>query len=479
MLPLSRSFAFAASVILLVITGATAFSQTITLSIKTGPPTSKVAVSGTGFPANSAIDIYFDTTDLALTAASGTGTFSKIPLQVPSSALPGAHYITAIARTNSTAAQIAFVVSTSWAQFGFAPTGQRNNPYENVLAPWNVGQMDIAWMFPNSLLYGAPVEAGGTVYVGSYDSSLYAINETTGATVWSFGTGSLIAGSPAVAGGNVYFGSADGNIYAVNAVNGQSVWTYPVGSGIFNSLTVANGAVYAVYGGTVLALNAKTGALLWSSATGGSIVGQAAVAYGLVFVDAGSIYALNASNGALVWSSGENLTTGSPVTSQGLVYANFTVDYAFGGIGATKGNYASIVSGAPVNSFTAANGTLYTGNDVYVTAFSAAGSVLWNYTTGGTVNSTPAVADGVVYVGSDDGNLYVLNAISGSYLWSYNFGFANTVRSSPIVANGMVFLTGPDGNLYAFAIPAPPKQSKAPSISQLHPDGALKIGYSK
>src|SRR5208282_713818 len=48
----------------------------------------------------------------------------------------------------------------------------------------------------------------------------------------------------------------------------------------------------------------------------------------------------------------------------------------------------------------------------------------WSYTTGGTridpVASSPAVANGVVYVGSNDGNVYALNASTGAKLWSYN-----------------------------------------------------------
>jgi outer membrane protein assembly factor BamB len=34
------------------------------------------------------------------------------------------------------------------------------------------------------------------------------------------------------------------------------------------------------------------------------------------------------------------------------------------------------------------------------------GAKLWSYTTGGAVDSPPAVANGMVYVGSDDGKVY-------------------------------------------------------------------------
>ena len=45
-------------------------------------------------------------------------------------------------------------------------------------------------------------------------------------------------------------------------------------------------------------------------------------------------------------------------------------------------------------------------------------SLLWSYRTGYSVESSPAVANGVVYVGSGR-NLYALNASTGAKLWSY------------------------------------------------------------
>ena len=70
----------------------------------------------------------------------------------------------------------------------------------------------------------------------------------------------------------------------------------------------------------------------------------------------------------------------------------------------------------------------------------------WRYTTGLNVFSSPAVANGVVYVGSEDGHLYALNAKTGAKLWSYATNF---VDSSPAVANGVVYFGSTDDNVYA------------------------------
>jgi outer membrane protein assembly factor BamB len=60
------------------------------------------------------------------------------------------------------------------------------------------------------------------------------------------------------------------------------------------------------------------------------------------------------------------------------------------------------------------------------------------------------VANGVVYVGSDDHNVYALNASTGALLWQYTTGGA--VESSPAVANGVVYTGSDDGSVYAFSL---------------------------
>jgi outer membrane protein assembly factor BamB len=76
-------------------------------------------------------------------------------------------------------------------------------------------------------------------------------------------------------------------------------------------------------------------------------------------------------------------------------------------------------------------------------------SLKWSYTTGGGVVGAAAVANGVVYVGSNDHNQYALNASTGAPLWSYATG---DVGTSPTVANGVVYVSPYSdwySNLYA------------------------------
>jgi eukaryotic-like serine/threonine-protein kinase len=78
------------------------------------------------------------------------------------------------------------------------------------------------------------------------------------------------------------------------------------------------------------------------------------------------------------------------------------------------------------------------------------GTLKWRYTTGSGTGSSPAVANGVVYVGSGDYNVYALNARTGAKLWTYATG--SYVWSSPAVVNGMVYVGSGDGKVYAFGL---------------------------
>jgi outer membrane protein assembly factor BamB len=63
-----------------------------------------------------------------------------------------------------------------------------------------------------------PAVTDGTVYIGSEDGSVYALNASTGQVQWSHPTGGSVLGSPSVTAGSVYIGSGDGSVYALNAV---------------------------------------------------------------------------------------------------------------------------------------------------------------------------------------------------------------------------------------------------------------------
>jgi len=165
----------------LLLCGIALAAPSIILSKKSGPPTSGILVSGHGFEPNVGVDIYFDTKDKALVVTNAKGEFRDARIEAPGSAYPGQHWITALERNNDKGAQQPFLVQTDWSQFGFDADGARLNPYENVLNPKTVENLELKWVFrTGDQILSSPTVANGVVYFGSWDRKIYAVNANTG-----------------------------------------------------------------------------------------------------------------------------------------------------------------------------------------------------------------------------------------------------------------------------------------------------------
>lgn len=104
---------------------------------------------------------------------------------------------------------------------------------------------DAEWTFQaDAGIRTTPVPGDDTVYVGSQDGTVYAIDEGTGEPVWEYETGDAVDSSPALVDGVVYVGSRDGNVYALDADEGEPLWSFETGGGVVSSPAVSEGTVY-------------------------------------------------------------------------------------------------------------------------------------------------------------------------------------------------------------------------------------------
>jgi len=398
-----------------LLSGTLCLGQTISLSPKMGPPTTRTVISGNGFTPNASIRISFDGTKLTMAKTDASGSFSNVSIPVPATALPGRHRVTAAVAGDGSRAQTFFLVRTDWSQFRFNPDHSGFNPYENVLNSSSVGGMQIKWSYTTGgSVESSPAVVNGVAYVGSEDRHVYALNADTGTLLWSYSTADMVTSSPAVVNGVVYVASVDGNVYALDSATGHLVWNYSSGQraaqyilgGVSSSPVVANGLVY--FGspdGTMYALQADTGSVQWAFQTSTSITSSPAVVNGAVYFAAFdyNFYALNATTGEQLWS------------------------YPIGGW-----TYSSAA---------VTNGVVYVGSESRgVLALDvSSGALLWTYIDAQytETDASPAVANGVVYGGSQAHNLYALNAASGELVWTYNLG--NSLIGSPVVANGLIY----------------------------------------
>jgi outer membrane protein assembly factor BamB len=440
-----------------------------------GPPTSTVLVSGRGFDPYAAVDIYFDTMNLALTVTDGQGGLgtapapdggsSGIPIIIPRDAVPGTHWITAVERYRIKAVQTPFLVRADWTQFRFKPDHKGFNPYENILTSDTVASLGLHWNYPLDTFnsYSSPAVANGVVYFAPTEAgTVFAVNATTGTLLWKYHTGGLNNGSsPAIANGVVYIGSW--GLYALNASTGALLWKFDTGRyNQISSPAVVNGVVYfaSTDNSTLYALSAGTGAVLWKYRIGWYVLSSPAVANSMVYIGStdGVLYALNAATGTLRWTFATLPEfDSSPAVANGIVYFGGSLnDHNVYALNASNGvllwKYAT--EGTDVSSPAVVNGVVYIGStDGTLYALNAATGVLvWRYRTDNYSTSSPAVAGGVVYFGSRDGNLYAFHTGTGALLWKYTIG--NYCDSSPVVANGAVYTVSFDGSLYAFDLTA-------------------------
>jgi outer membrane protein assembly factor BamB len=449
----------------------------IGLSVKSGPPTTTIKVTGTHFGAHEAVDVYFGTTDESLVTTNGKGRFG-VTLEIPASAPSGSTWISAVGRSSDFAGGAPFDVNVNWASFGNGPAQKGVNPYENTLTPSTVSGLNEQWAFPTSdRIVSSPDVVNGVLYFGSDDDNVYAVNASTGAALWTFDTGAEIDSSPAVANGVVYIGSENGTVFALNAATGLSEWTFATGGD--NSLeTVVNGVVYVSTGSAdaVIALKATDGTELWSYLASGYVYSSPAVVNGVVYVGSGDdgLYALNASAGTLNWRFATGgPVVGSPAVANGIVYFS-SDDGVFYAINASTGNTVWLFdnthdSGSPA----VADGVVYVGShddNLYALAADT-GAELWSFATNGVLYGPPAVADGVVYLGSDADQIYAVSAATGAKLWTASTG--SFIVSGAAVANGEVYIGSGDDNMYAYSLGSVFGPVR-PAVSSLHPNLALR-----
>ncbi len=410
----------------------------------------------------------------------------------------------------------AHAAASDWPQFRFDDAHTGHNPVERKLGPARVPQLQLAWaaQLGELVFASSPVVAGGVVYIGSMDGTLWAYpakgcgQDLCTQPLWRSTSLSQIIDSPTVKDGIVYVGSQtspdnnDGRLNAFAAAGcGQDVcpplWQGRAGkdSILQSSPTVADGVVFVgAFDGRLYAFAAGGcgHALcepLWTGRARGTIESTPLVQGGVVYVgaDDGKLYAFDATGcGA---ASCEPLWTGklpgpaygsSPAYADGVVYIGAAHGLAaFDAAGCGSASCAprwqavdklNFYGGSPA----VAEGRVYIGWESELAVFDAAGcgkarcEPLWLLFGPGfqaAIESSPTVANGVVYAGRNTGELLAWNAAScGQFqcgtIWSATVR-ESIVNSSPTVVNGRVYIGSADslapesiqGRLYVFELP--------------------------
>ncbi len=149
----------------------------------------------------------------------------------------------------------------------------------------------LAWSYQTGgKIKSAVAISGDRLFVGSYDSHVYAIDLGTKKLVWKAGAqqrlghrGTFYSG-PAVAYGRVYIGSTDGKVYSFGATSGKTRWARGTGGWVYSSPAVWRNRVYAgSYSGRFFCLDAATGDVKWQFDARGKISGSPTIVNRVVY----------------------------------------------------------------------------------------------------------------------------------------------------------------------------------------------------
>ena len=223
-------------------------------------------------------------------------------------------------------------------------------------------------------------------------------------------------------------------------------WKFHTGGMVISSPAVVQGKVYfGSSDGNFYAVAAESGAQQWKFEAKSRVPSSPAVADGTVYFGAydGNFYALDAASGALKWkfkTDGERRFAGKHL--HGVQPISETMPDPF------DCYLSSPVVWKGAVYFGSGDGNIYSLN-------ATSGTLNWKFKTGDVVHASPAIADGTLFVGSWDSYFYALDAATGKEKWRFKTGedpdIHNQVgiQSSAAVADGMVYFGCRDSHLYA------------------------------
>lgn len=297
------------------------------------------------------------------------------------------------------------------------------------------------------------------IFVGSYDTNVWAINSETGEFVWKYPTNGGIASSPIVDTDNklVMFGSEDYTFTALEYKTGRINWTYTTNDKIRSTPRVAHGHVF--FGsddGKLYALVSQNGRYLWEYDMGSPVRTQPWVTNDLIVAgcEEGELVALELS-GSKKWSfRAKRAITSSPyVDIEGICYVG-SFDGYLHAIDANNGfKMWRFRSGRPIVSSPVADGNLvfFGSTDNYFYAVNTqTGKDKWKFDAECPIVGGAVVYKDSVFFGDTNGTFYCLGSNDGKQKWSFKAKAG--ITSAPLIENNLIYVTSMDNTIYALPL---------------------------
>jgi outer membrane protein assembly factor BamB len=307
------------------------------------------------------------------------------------------------------------------------------------------------WLMP-------PILADETLYTGSGDGVLYALDARSGQEIWSTDGFGQLENSGAVAGDLIVLGGYDQRVRALDRYSGEVLWSFNTVSFVQASPLIVEERVYVATDRALYALDLLSGELRWEAPTGneGAYMGAPAYENGIIYTTGGKyLLAVDSTSGEELWRiQRDEPFTALAVANRMIYVGNFDGSfYAYDQqTGEEKWSFRAggiFWAGPAVEQ-----DTVYAGNDDMVYALNTqTGEERWRFQMAGQGVSDLTISDGVLYV-SDSSHefprgprhLYALDAQSGEELWV--FEVTSTFLPAPALDQDTIYVTS-TGEIFA------------------------------
>jgi outer membrane protein assembly factor BamB len=160
-------------------------------------------------------------------------------------------------------------------------------------------------------ILASPILHDQVVYVGGLDSTLYAIQLSSGKELWRFKTAGGIRSNVVISAHQLFLNGGDGNLYCLDSKTGKLQWRftgepekkYDFADYHHSTPVLSNNVLHVGLGQSLYAISASDGKKVWQFSTGHLVHTTPAIANGSVFFGSfdGHVYALNVADGTLLW----------------------------------------------------------------------------------------------------------------------------------------------------------------------------------
>jgi outer membrane protein assembly factor BamB len=254
---------------------------------------------------------------------------------------------------------------------------------------------------------GPAVARDQFAYMGIHEH-VRALDLARDITLWTAGLQGRVSASPVIV-GELVVAMTDNALHGLDVNNGERKWDLPIGAGMYTPLAIGRVAFLGGRDGVVRAVDTGPGAELWSLPLSGALAG--------------------------------------PMASDGLTVVAVTRDgsiHAFDLDGIPK--WAQAFEGSPDDGPVVTDDAVYVAGGSQLHAFNlASGEPLWTTDIGSKVIAAPAIANGLVFLSTDQGEVVAVSVALGRETWRHRV--FDLIAGSPMVFGDSIVVLGAEGRI--------------------------------